>query len=341
MRRRATGCFGVAATLVIAVVLVRMGLRHRVVELAEMPDAGGFLSMGLWPLASNDQFLVLNRGSNQLQRSDLSLTITASIPAPSEAICLVASRDLSIAVVLEYRGFSIINTRTKEKKFHALEKMSTEAFLSSDGTRLWIGEYETGVMHRYTIVGLDATRIQTANPKAEAERLLGPPIQGMNRDFRIAAVVDESTYLYSEGRSALFRFNWKKGAHGSVPLPGLHSHPTFVQSLDGNRLAIVSNRLVFVDLVENTIISDSERDDYSAAGDFNSSGDRFFVAYSAPAMLPIPFTHRGGQIDEFDLQGNRLRTWHSKANRIHAFGTRGPVTWMVADEGFLRTIRLP
>jgi hypothetical protein len=141
--------------------------------------------------------------------------------------------------------------------------------------------------------------------------------------------------------NALLIYDWSAGrAVGSITLPSLHSRPTFVQSPRGDLLAIVANRLVFVDLKANAVTAERELNDYARAGDFDSEGGRFLVAYSAPDIA-LPLTHRGGQIDAFDLQGNCLKTWHTKAHRIWEFGGRGPVIWMVTDDGLLQTLRLP
>jgi hypothetical protein len=348
VRRKAIGCASlcvlVVLGVVLGVVLVRVATRNRVEELGELPGVGGGLSTGLGPFAHEDRLLVLDRSSSRLQLLDRGLTVVDSVPAPADVNRLSASRDLSIVVALEYRGFSLINTRTKAQTWHTLDKMSTEAFVSPAGTHLWIGEYESGDIQFYELTNVDARRMRSANIKAEAERLIGPPRLIGTHDFRVVATADDgtATYLYSEAHEALLIYDWAAGRSvGTIPLPRLNSHPTFVPSPRGDRLAIVANRLVFVDLTQNAVLVDRELNDYSRAGDFSPEGDRFFVAYSAPAMLPIPFTNRGGQIDAFDLQGNRLKTWHSEADRIREFGARGSVTWMATDDGLLQTIRLP
>ena len=343
MRRKVIGCVSVCVLVVLGVVLVRVATRNRVEPLAELSGIGGGLSTGLGPFAHEDRLLVRDPSRSRLQLLDRGLTVVESMPAPADVNRLSVSRDLSTVVALDYRSFCLINTRTKEQRLHALDEMSTEAFLSPAGTHLWVGEYTSGVMHHYEVTNVDARRVRSANVKAEAERLIGPPRLSGSNDFRVVAVADgTTTYLYSDDHEALLIYDWAAGRSvGSIPLPYLHSHPKFVQSPPGHRLAIVANRLVFVDLTHNAVLVDRELNDYSRAGDFSPEGDRFFVAYIAPAMLPIPFTHRGGQIDAFDLQGDPLKTWHSKANRIREFGGRGPVAWMATDDGLLQTIRLP
>jgi hypothetical protein len=342
VRRKVIGYVSVCVLVVLGVVLVRVATRNRVEPLAELSGVGG-LSTGRGPFAHEDRLLVRDPSSSRLLLLDRGLTVVDSVPVPADVVRLAASRDLSVVAALEYRTLTLINTRTREQKAHALDKMSTEVFLSPGATHLWVGEYDSGVMHLYELSNVNARWVRSANVKDEAQRVIGAPTLGGNHDFRVVAVADgTTTFLYSDDHTALLIHDWAAGRTvGSIPLPRLHSHPTFVQSPPGNLLAIISNRLVFVDLKANVVTADRELEDYSRAGDFNPEGDRFFVAYSAPAMLPLPFTHRGGQIDAFDLQGNRLKTWHSKAFRIEKFGARGPVPWMATDDGLLQTIRLP
>lgn len=344
MRRKAIGCLAVGVVLVLGLVILRVATRNRVEPIAEFPGVGGTLATGLGPFAHDDRWLVRDGPGSRLQLLDRGLVVVDSVPVPADVVQLAASRDLSVVVALEDRSFHLINTRTKKQRAHALDKFSTKAFLSPAGTHLWIGEYESGVMHLYELTNVDARRVRSANIKLEAGQVIGAPRLIGAHDFRVVATADDgtTTYLYSDAHEALLLYDWSAGRTvGSIPLPYLHSFPTFVPSPRGDLLAIMSNRLVFVDLKANAVIADRELGDHARAGDFNPEGDRFFVAYSAPDMLPIPFTHRGGQIDAFDRQGNRLKTWHSKADRIREFGARGPVVWMVADDGVLQTIRLP
>ena len=343
MRRKAIGCLAVGVVLVLGLLIFRVATRNRVEPIAEFPGVGGFLATGLGPFAHDDRWLVRDGPGSRLQLLDRNLSVVDSVPAPKDVNRLSASRDLSVVAALEYRTLTLVNTRTKEQKAHPLDQFSTEAFLSPAGTRLWVGEYESGLMHCYEVTNVDARRVRSANIKDEAGRVVGAPRLIGAHDFRVVAVTGEATtYLHSDAHDALLVYDWAAGRTvGSIPLPPLNSHPTFVPSPRGDVLAIVANRLVFVDLKANAVTADRELGDYSRAGDFNPEGDRFYVAYSAPAMLPLPFTHRGGQIDAFDLQGNRLKTWHSKAFRIREFGARGPVPWMATDDGLLQTIRLP
>lgn len=343
MRRKAIGYASIGILALIAFVIVRVAIRHRAEVLAELPGVGGASVRGVGPFASRERLLVADRSRSRVQLVDQQLHPVDSFTTSSDVVQLSASRDLSIVVALEYRRFCVIDTRTRSQAWHPLEKMSTEVFLSPDGTRLWIGEYESGVMHLYKSDGTEARHVHTTNIKAEAARILGAPRLIGSQDFRIVAVAsDPTTYLYSDAHEALLIYDWAAGRSvGTIPLPSLNSFPAFVQSSNGNVLAIISNRLVFVDLTSNAVVVDKDLEDYSRAGDFNAAGDRFFVAYRAPDMLAIPLTHRGGQIDQFDLQGKRLTTWHTKSSRIGVFGARGPVTWMVADDGLLQTIRLP
>jgi hypothetical protein len=343
MRRTAIKCVTACVVLLIGLVIVRVATRNRVEQLAEMPGVGHSLSTGLGPFAHGERLLVWDRSGSQLQLVDQGLIAVDSIPAPADTTQLSVGRDLSTVVALDYRNFCLINTRTKASKSHALDQMSTEAFLSPDGTQLWVGEYDTGIMHQYSVRDVEAQRVRSVNIKDEALRVLGPPAFVGPISFRVVAIADSTTtYLYSDRFNAILIYDWIVGRSiGSIPLPYLHSSSTFCQSPDGALLAIVSNRLVLVDLKKNAVVIERELNDYARAGDFNAEGDRFFVAYSAPDMLALPLTHRGGQIDAFDLNGNHLKTWHSTANRIRVFGARGPVAWMVTDDGKLRTFRLP
>jgi hypothetical protein len=342
VRRKRIGCAAAAVLVVFGLVVIRVATRNRADVLAELPGVGGSSVHGIGPIASGERLLVADRSGPRVQLLDPQLKPVASFPTSSDVVQLSASRDLSIVAALEYRRFCVIDTRSGAQRWHPLEKMSTEVLVSPAGTQLWVGEYESGVMHQYEVNGTDVRHARTVDIKAEAARILGAPRLIGPHDFRVVAVAHTTTYLYSDAHEALLIYDWAAGqSMGSIPLPSLNSFPTFVQSPDGKLLAIISNRLLFVDLSTNAVAVDKELDDYSRAGDFNLAGDRFFVTYSAPDMLPIPFTHRGGQIDEFDLQGNRLKTWHSKALRINEFGARGPVAWMVADDGLLQTIRLP
>ena len=285
---------------------------------------------------------MLDRAESRLALIDLDLNILDSVPAPRDVDRLTASRDLSIVAALDYRHLSVMNTRTKARKDIVLEEMCTEAFLSPDADQLWIGEHESGRMHHYSLRDVEAQRVGSANIKAEAARVLGQPRMIGIQNFRVAAAAGLTTYLHSDRFNALLIYDWAASkAVGQIPLSDLNSDPTFVQSPSGDLLAIVANHLVIVDLKTNSVVTDVDLDDSPKAGDFNAAGDRFYVGHRAPDLFAFPLTHRGGQIDEFDLQGNRLRTWRSKATRIWDLGCRGPVAWMIADEGALRTIRLP
>jgi hypothetical protein len=343
MRRKVAACAIVCVLVAIGFVLVRVATRNRAEQLNQLPGVGGILSTGLGPFAHEDRLLVFDRSGNQLQLVDQGLRPVNSYPASDDVVRLSVSQDLSIVVALEYQRFCIINTRSKAHKWHALDKMSTEACVSPDGSRLWIGEYNSGIMHLYSLTDLDARRVRSANIMDEADRVIGARRLDGIHDFRLVAIADDglTTYLYSDAHDDLLIYDWSTGRTvGSIPLPYLHSHPKFVQSPRGDQLAIVANRLVFVDLKANVVTADRELGDYTQAGDFDGGGTQFYVAYSAPAIA-LPLTHRGGQIDAFDLKGNRLKTWHTKSSRIREFGARGPVVWMVADDGILQTLRLP
>jgi hypothetical protein len=348
MRRKAVRCVMACAVLVIGLVLVRAATRNRVEPIAEFSGVGDILSTGLGPFAHEDRWLVLDRSDRsdlRLRLLNRDLRVVESFPAPADLARLSASRDLSTVVALDYqKSFCLIDTRTGARKWHALDQMCTEAFLSPSGDHLWVGEYESGVVHLYEVTNLEARRVRNVNIKDQATRLVGPPRLLGARDFRVVAVAGDgrTTYLHSDAHEALLIYDWAAGwPVGTIPLPDLNSRPTFVPAPRGDLLAIVANRLVFVDLKANTVRTDRELNDNARAGDFDATGERFFVGYRAPDMLALPFTHRGGQIDAFDLAGNRLKTWHSKATRIREFGGRGPVAWMVADDGLLQTIRLP
>jgi hypothetical protein len=314
--------------------------RARIVEYAEYPATNArWTDRG--PFAHQDHFLALNAKDSILQLLDLELKVVDSIPAPNDIVRLTTNRDMSIVVALEYHQLSIINIKTKARKDTELKEMYTMAFLSPDAAHLWIGEYKTGVMHRYSLKDVDAQPVDKVDIKAEASDLLKPPRLIGKHDFRVAAVKGQTTYLYSDAYSELLIYDWATGKSvGKVALPSLYSGPTFCQSPAGDLLAIVSNHLVIVDLKTNSVLTDVDLEDSPHAGDFNAAGDRFYVGHRSPDLFAIPLTHRGGQIDEYDLSGKRLHTWHSKTNRIWSLGCRGPIAWMVAD-GSLRTIRLP
>jgi hypothetical protein len=342
VRRKTIGCLIVGVVLVLGFVLVRRAARTPVEELAERPGIGRRWSDDRGPIAYDNRFLAWDGPGSRLQFLDEALNVVDSIPAPKDVDRLSASRDLSIVAALEYRLLCVINTRTKVRKDIPLEEMSTELFLSPDAAHLWVGEYQSGRIHHYSLKDVEAQRLGSADVRAEAARLLGPPRLIGIQNFRIAAAVGLTTYLHCERFNALLIYDWAAGkAVGQIPLPGLNSHPTFVQSPAGDRLAIVANHLVIVDLPTNSVVTDVDLDDSPKAGDFNAAGDRFYVGHRGPDMFALPLTHRGGQVDEFDLQGNRLRTWRSKATWIWKLGCRGPVTWMVVDDGTLRTIRMP
>jgi hypothetical protein len=342
MRRKAIIGIVICMMLGLGLMVVRSATRNRAEQLDKLPGLGGILTTGTGPFAFEDHVLVLS--GSQLQLVDQHLKSVDTFSMSSDVVRLSASRDLSIAAALEYRRFGLVNTKTRAQSWHGLDRFSTEIHLSPRGDHLWVGEYESGVMNHYALTDVHAVLVRSVNIKEEAKRIVGPPRLIGAHDFRVVGVLDDgtTTILHSDAHEALLIYDWRAGRSvGSVPLPSLNSHPAFVQSPAGDRLAIVANRLVLVDLKNRAVVVDRELGDYSRAGDFNGDGDRFFIAYSAPAMLAIPLMHRGGQIDEFDLQGDCLKTWHSGANRIRDFGARGSVAWMVTEDGVLQTIRLP
>jgi hypothetical protein len=204
MRRKVIGCATVCVLVAVGLVLVRVATRNWVEQVAELQGVGDFFTTGLGPFAHEDRFLVFDRSGSRLKLVDQGLSPVNSFPAPQDAIQLSASRDLSIVVALEYHGFSLINSRTKAQKWHALDKMSTEAFLSPAGTHLWIGEYESGVIHLYSLADTHARPIRSANIKDEADRVIGARrLEGIH-DFRVVAIADDgtTTYLHSDAHNA-------------------------------------------------------------------------------------------------------------------------------------------
>jgi hypothetical protein len=324
-------------TLLLVGLLIRVATRKRVEVLHTIAHSQGYRTQ-YGPIALAENILTCDQSRLLVLNEQLVTVDEVAFPFEHRND-LFATRDGSIAFVLDYREFWLVDLRTKAVKSYPLDFFATTGFLSPNGKHLWIGEYETSKFRQWRLEGTEATKVAESDIKLEARNHFGAPRLGGNHDFRIVGLANDgaATILHSDDFNALLIFDWQKlRALGTIDLPNLTSYPTFSQSPSGQFLGIVQNWLVIVDVRQLKTVFTRELDDGARALDFNAAEDRIFIGYRAPDMFAIPYQHRGGQIDEFDFSGRCVNTWHSDLSRIECIHTRTANLWISGDDKIQR-----